>query len=109
MAQTYKILAQFVTSATTLTDVYTVPASSSAVLSAITVCNRGSSSTSFRVSMASNGAADHPKQYRWYDLSIAGNDTFEDVAGHTLAAADVIRFYSANTMLSINVSGAEIG
>ncbi len=57
MANTYKILGQVSPSATTETDLYTVPAATSTVCSSISICNRGSSSTTFRISFSQAGAS----------------------------------------------------
>lgn len=108
MAETYKNLAQSNPSAATLTDVYTVPASTSAVLSSISVCNRSSTATSFRISHAVAGAADDNKQYFYYDVAIAGNESFTVEKGITLAATDKIRVYATLATLSFNFWGTEI-
>lgn len=108
MAQTMKILGQSNPSATTLTDAYTVPASTSAVVSTITVCNRSSTATSFRISVAIAGAADDNKQYLYYDVAIAGNDTFAATMGITLATTDVVRVYATLATLSFVITGTEI-
>jgi len=104
---TNKVLGQSNPSATTLTDAYTVPASTQASVSAITVANRSSTGTSFRVSVAVGGAADDVKQYIAYDLAIGGNDVALLRLGLTLGAADVVRVYAAAATLSFNIFGVE--
>jgi hypothetical protein len=108
MAETKKVLGQSAPSATILTDVYTVPASRSAVVSTITVCNRGASSTTFRVSVAPSGAADANSQYLYYDVTIPANETFSATIGITLATTDVVRIYAGNANLSMSIFGVEI-
>jgi hypothetical protein len=108
MATTYKVLAQSKPSATTLTDAYTVPASTSAIVSTISVCNQSATATSFRVSVAVAGLADTAKQYIHYDVAIPGNDTYVATLGITLAATDVVRVYNTLATLSFNVYGVEI-
>lgn len=108
MARTYKVLAQVNPSAATLTAGYTVPASTSAVISSITVANRSSTATSFRISIAVAGAADDNKQYLYYDIAIAGNDSFAATLGITLATTDIIRVYATLATLSFNIVGIEI-
>lgn len=107
MATTLKILSQTKPSATTLTDSYTVPALTTAVISSLTVCNQSATATSFRISLALAGLADTPKQYIYYDVSIPGNDTFIATMGITLGATDVIRVYNALATLSFNFYGQE--
>lgn len=104
---TQKILGQSKPSATTLTDVYTVPALTQATISTITVANQSATATSFRISVAVAGAADNTKQYLYYDCSIAGNDTFACTFGITLGAGDIVRCYATLATLSFNIFGAE--
>ena len=106
MADTYKVLAQVNPSATTLTDAYTVPAATSAVVSTYVVCNRGAA-TSFRFSVAVAGAADDNKQYLNYDTAIAANDTQTYTLGLTLATTDKLRVYATLATLTFNVFGVE--
>lgn len=101
-------MAQSNPSAVTLTDAYTVPSSTQTVISSITVSNRSATATSFRISLAINGAANSNEQYLYYDLPIAGNDTFAFTLGVTLDAADVIRVYATLATLSFNIFGVEI-
>jgi len=107
MATAQKILGQSKPSATTLTDCYTVPALTQATVSTITVTNQSSVATAFRISVAVAGLADTPKQYLYYDIAIAGNDTFATTIGVTLGAADVIRVYNTLATLSFNIFGVE--
>ena len=107
MAITIKILGQVSPSITTETDLYTVPASTSTVISTITVCNRASTQASFRVSVSAAGAATATKDYLYYDVTIAGNDTFATTIGITLATTDKVRVYSSSSSLSFGIFGQE--
>ena len=107
MTITQKVLAQSKPSATTLTDAYTVPALTQATISTITVTNQSATATSFRISVAVAGLADTSKQYLYYDVAIAGNDTFACTFGITLGAADVVRVYATLATLSLNIFGVE--
>lgn len=106
--ETLKTLGQLAPSATTLTALYTVPALTQAAASTLIVCNRGSTTATFRVSVAVNGAADDPSQYIFYDLSITGNDTFAATIGVSLGPADVVRVYASSADLSFSLFGAEV-
>ena len=108
MADTFLVLAQSKPSATTLTDSYTVPASTTAVISSIVICNQSATATSFRISIAKAGAADTAAQYLYYDVSIDGNDTFVATIGATLAATDVVRVYNTLATLSFNIFGVQV-
>lgn len=108
MADTLKVLGQSALSATTLTDIYTVPGATSATVSSLVVCNRGGSATTFRVSVAPGGAADANSQYIYYDVSIPANDTFVATIGLTLATTDKVRGYAGNGNLTISLYGVEV-
>lgn len=108
MGNVYKILGQNSPSATTETDLYTVPSATSTVCSSISICNRGATQTTFRISISAVGAATSNKDYLYYDVILAGNDTFIATIGVTLATTDKIRIYSGNSSLSFQVWGTEI-
>lgn len=101
-------MAQSNPSAATLTDAYTVAASTQVVLSSITIANRSATATSFRLSIAANGAADNNNQYLYYDVSILGNETFVATIGATMDAADVVRVYATLATLTFTLFGVEI-
>jgi hypothetical protein len=106
---TYKILGQINPAVSTEEVLYTVPASTSAVCSSIVVCNWGISDSAFTISLSQNLVATDPKDYLYYDVAIAGNDTFIATIGITLAADWDIRVYSSvNGKLSYTVFGTEI-
>jgi len=107
MATTYKILGQSKPSAATLTAAYTVPALTTATVSTITVANQSSTATSFRISVAVNGAADTPAQYLYYDIAISGNNSFATTIGITLGAGDIVRVYNTLATCSFNIFGVE--
>lgn len=108
MAETIKVLAQADLAATTLTDVYTVPALTNAVISSVTVANRNATAIAFRASIAVAGAADTNKQYMYYDVTVGGGDTFTYTLGVTLDETDVMRFFADQTGVSVNIFGVEI-
>lgn len=107
MADTYTILAQSNPSATTSTDVYTVPASTATIISSIIVCNQASASGTYRLSIADAGAALAAKQYIAYDAPIRANDVHVFHLGITLAATDKVRVYCSSANFSINIFGVE--
>lgn len=108
MADTLKVLGQSALAATTLTDVYTVPSLTSATVSTITICNRGSTSCTFRLSVAIAGASDTNSQYVYYDMPLPADDTFVATIGMTLGAADKIRAYASTANVSVNIFGVEV-
>lgn len=108
MATELKVLGQVAPSATTLTTLYTVPASTNVSTSSLVVCNRSSVATSFRVSIRPAGAADSVEQYIYYDVPIPGNDTFIATIGISLEATDVVSVYATDATLSFSYFGQEI-
>lgn len=105
---TYKILGQSAPSATTSTDLYTVPAATETIVSSLVVSNRSSTIATYRVSVSSNGAALANEQYLVYDATISGNETVALSLGITLDATDKIRVYASTANLSFNAFGTEI-
>jgi len=108
MPNVYKVLAQSNPSATTATTLYTVPASTSAVISTITVCNQAASAGSFRIAVRPAGAALAAQHYVAYDVAIAANDTTALTLGLTLATTDVVTIYASSATMSFNAYGSEI-
>jgi glucose-6-phosphate dehydrogenase assembly protein OpcA len=108
MATIYKVLGQADTSATTATNIYTVPSSTEAIISTIVVANRASTAASFRLSVRPNGETQSNKHYLAFDVPIAGNDSTTLTLGITLGDTDVITAYASTTNLSWNVFGTEI-
>ena len=104
---TKKSLGQSNPSATTLTDIYTVPASTTGIVTTITVANRSATATSFRISHALAGAVDDNKQYLYYDCSIGGNDVVQITTSIPMATTDVLRVYATLATLSFNIDGIE--
>lgn len=108
MGIVYKILAQVTPAATTSTDLYTVPASTSAVVSTIVICNTNASVQTYRLSAAIAGAALANAQYLIFDQVVAANQTITLTLGITLAATDKLRCYASATLVIFNVFGAEL-
>ena len=108
MPTTYKVLGQSNPALNTLTTLYTVPASTSAVVSTITVANLANASGTFRVAVRPAGAAVENKHYTAYDITIAALDTLTLTLGITLATTDVISVYSSSATMAFAAYGSEI-
>jgi hypothetical protein len=108
MATTYKTLGQAAPAATTSTDLYTVPAATSAIGSTLVVANRGAASATFRVSVSLVGASIANKDYLIYDANLNGNQTATFTIGLTLATTDKVRVYASTADLSFNLFGTEL-
>lgn len=107
MPTTHKVLGQVAPAAATATTLYTVPASTQAVCSTLSICNRDLA-TAYRVSVRPAGAAQDVKHYLVYDAVIAANDTILLTLGITLATTDVVTVYAGTSALSFSLFGAEI-
>ena len=108
MATNYLVLGQVAPSATTATTLYTVPSSTQAVISTITICNRGTSSQTYRISVRPDGAAQDDQHYLVYDAPIAAKQTVALTLGVTLGDTDVVTVYNSSGDLSYAAFGSEI-
>jgi hypothetical protein len=108
MATTYKVLGQVAPSATTGTAIYTVPSATEAVISTISVCNRGTATATFRLYIRPDDETLANKHYLVYDASIAAKDTLFLTVGATMNAADVLYAYASTGDFSFNAYGSEI-
>lgn len=108
MAITYKVLAQSSPSATTNTNIYTVPAATEAVISTIVVANRSASNRTFRIAIRPNGDTIANQHYIAFDVTVGSSDSTTITLGITLGAADVVTVFASTGDLSFNVFGSEI-
>ena len=108
MAEAYKILGQSDPTAATLTTLYTVPASTEAIISTITISNRSSTATTFRYAVRPGGAAIANQHYGPYDHAIGGNEFIVITLGFGLATTDVFSVYATLATLSFTLGGMEI-
>lgn len=108
MPTTYKVLAQSAPSATTNTDIYTVPSSTQTVVSTIVVANRAATAATYRIAIRLNGATLANQHYIAYDVAVGASDSTTITIGITLDPAEVITVYGSTANLSFNIFGAEI-
>lgn len=107
-AEVLKVLGQLNPSATTATTLYTVPSSTSTVVSSITICNQAATAATFRVAIRPAGAGLAASHYIAYDIALPANDTITMVLGITLATTDVVTVYSSSATVSFNIFGSEL-
>lgn len=103
----YKVLGQSYPTAATATTLYTVPASSSAVVSTINVCNQSGTADSVRIAVRPNGASLSNEHYISFNETLAANASLAYTIGITVDADDVITVYSSNGTSSFNAFGSE--
>ena len=105
---THKVLGQSNPAATTLTTLYTVPASTQAIASTLSICNIGTVSTTYRIAVRPAGASIVNQHYLAYDTVVSANDTILLTLGIALATTDVISVYAGTANVSFSVFGVEI-
>lgn len=88
------VLAQSNPTATTDTDLYTVPAAKEAVISTIAVCEHNDVATRYRVLIRDNGDAAAAVHRLVYDAPVGGLDTVFITVGATLGENDVVTVYA---------------
>jgi len=108
MPTTYKVLGQAAPTPNTITNIYTVPSSTQAVISTITVCNQNATNASYSIAVAQNGAADSNTQYIIRGGVVPAADSIGITLGITVDAADVIRGNTNQANISFNIFGSEI-
>jgi hypothetical protein len=108
MATVYKVLGQSNPSATTATTLYTVPASTSTVVSTITVANLAGTGATYRISVRPAGASQTNAMYVAYDVTVGGLDTTTITLGLTLATTDVVTVYASTANVAFQAFGSEI-
>lgn len=109
MATTYKVLGQSqgTASVSTYSDLYTVPASTSSIVSTVSVCNTASADATVRVAVA---AGSTPTAAEWvvYDATVPGNDTLTLTLGITMEATKKLVISSSANTVSFSAFGSEI-
>jgi hypothetical protein len=109
MPLVYKVLGQSAPANTSNADLYTVPASTSAIVSSLTISNTTATSATARVFVRVAAAAAAASNAIIYDVSIAGNSVASFTLGITLATTDVItvRTGTANA-LTFQAFGSQV-
>ena len=108
MPTTYKVLGQAKPTAATDTTLYTVPASTQAVISTLNVSSLTNDLTTIRIAVRPAGAAIEDKNYLVYNNTISGYATAQFTIGITLGAADVVTVYDTAGKCAFNLFGSEI-
>ncbi len=108
MATSYKVLGQATPTAEAITALYTVPASTEAVISTINICNLGTAPSVFRIAIRPNGEGLLNKHYIIYDNTIVPQETITLTLGVTMDATDVFDIYSTTANVAFNLFGSEI-
>jgi hypothetical protein len=93
----------------TAANIYTCPTATAAVVSSISVCNTSSTAATFTVGISTASATYEASGLLFYQVSLAGNDSFIATMGATLDATNkyLVASTSASTV-SFSVFGSEI-
>lgn len=108
MPTVYKVLGQSNPAATTNTNLYTVPAATSAVVSSIVICNQAATAATYRIAVRPAGAAVASQHWIVYGATVAASDSTVITMGLTLAATDIITVFASSATLSFSAYGSEI-
>ncbi len=104
-----KVLGQLgISTANTPTDLYTVPANTSSVISSIVATNRSNMTHTFRVAIRRNGASLADSQYIRYDKDITRRNSEDIKLGITLSENDIITVEASTTDFSFSAFGVEL-
>lgn len=107
MANAYKVLGQLSPGSNLNFDLYTVPATTSTVVSTMAVCNRGNTTT-YRVSVRPGGATLANTHYLIFDNIVDSVDTIFLTLGLTLSTTDVVTVSANNSNVTFSLFGTEI-
>lgn len=102
-----KVLGQSNPAATTLTSLYTVPASKEAVISSISVANLTVTDATFRLAVRPAGASISDEHYIGYDITVGASDSTIITVGLTLATTDVLSVYASTADVAFQAFGDE--
>ena len=108
MATTYKVLGQSYPDAATDTSLYTVPASTSTVVSTVHCFNSGNVNSYIDIAIRPAGAAIENKHYLLKTVQIAAGESLSLTMGITLATTDVITVRTLLATVAFQAFGSEI-
>lgn len=108
MASAYSVLGQSAPGAASLTSLYTVPASTQAIISTIVAANRSATPTDIRIAVRPAGAAIADQHYIAHTVAIGANETLTFTLGITMEATDVLSVYNTLATVSFNAFGVEL-
>ena len=111
MATEYKVLAQETLTADTNTDIYSVPAGKSAVISTITIANTASTAATYRLAVTSSATAASAvtlAEHVAYGVTAPANDTVALTLGITAETGKKLVAQSSSASVAFNVFGSEV-
>jgi hypothetical protein len=106
MPTTIRVLAQAYPTATVETTLYTC-ATTSAVISTLTICNNSATADAITMRICVGGAGDSNEQLILSGTTVGGNGVLALTVGITMENTDVIKVTSANGTSAFNLFGQE--
>ena len=108
MPRRYAILGQVNPAANTLTKLYGVPASNSAVISSINIANLDANVAAFSIAANVSGVATANANYLAWRVAIPGNDSIALSLGITLNASSQLSVNANTALVSFSAFGTEL-
>ena len=111
MARTYRILGQRNPTGNTLTTLYTVPSSNSAIISSLVIANLNETDgtgNSFSIAVNVGGVTVSNSNYIAYRVNCPVRDTVTMTLGITMNAGSIISVNANNSLLTFSAFGTEI-
>lgn len=107
MASAAIILARVAPGAAVETALYATRATERALAAQIVVCNRDATPGLFRISISPGGANTDPKDYLYFDSTVAAKSTVIVDLNVTLVPLDAIRVYASSALMTFNLIGSQ--
>lgn len=110
MPASNKVLGQANPTANTSTVLYTVPASSQAIGSTLTVCNLDTSGVvaTFSIAVVPSGQTLANKHYTHYTQAVDARKSVRLTLGWTLATGDKVYVIASTANVAFNLFGSEL-
>ena len=108
MPRNYTILGQRNPSANVLSNLYTVPAGNSAVISSINIANLGTDPAAFSIAANVSGVATANANYLAWRVPVPGNDSISLSLGITLNASSQLSINANTSTVSFSDFGTEM-
>ena len=108
MPRNYTILGQINPTSNTLTRLYSVPASNSAVISSINIANLDANAAAFSIAANVTGVAVANANFLAWRVAIPGNNSIALSLGVTLNASSQLSVNANTSTLSFSAFGTEI-
>jgi len=109
MARVYKRLGATVVTADTDTALYTVPASTEAIVSEITICNIGATQRTFRLAHVDGAiGAISNEDYKYYDATLNPNSSLVLNIGLAMATTHTLLVRANHADVVFSCSGVEV-